>query len=184
MFTDWLSPHILPPDAIFEEQLAGMSESAAVSVGAFDKHIPHRDYVQCWQLVWAVAFMATGQHRLVQPAVLNKDIAAYLAALSTDDKTKIQRLHNKASERRDSKGWTIGRMHQIVVGRSTTNAADSTPTGRQLQTQHIRSGHYHTYLVGEGRQRRVTKFVLPTVVRADLPLPAQGARSRAPAITD
>jgi hemerythrin len=174
-FIDWFSPHIMPPDRKIEDVLAGLAKDQKIDTrNLVISHVDPGDFEKCWRLVCSVAFLATGKHRLIQPAVLNKDLAAYLEALGKDDDCKIRQLHNKASERRNSKGWTVGRLHQILVGKPASQAdGESPPTGRELRNQHIRSGHYHTYRVGAGRQATIKKFVLPTIVRPDLPLPAQ-----------
>ncbi len=174
-FVDWFSPHAMPVDEKLETVLDRMAvDQKTDKRNESISHIDPDDYRKCWRLACSVAFLATGKHRLIQPAVLHKDLAAYLEALGKDDDEKVRRLHNKASERRSSKGWTVGRLHQILVGKPTNQAdGEPQPSGRELRNQHIRSAHYHTFRVGAGRQATIKKFVLPTIVRPDLPLPAQ-----------
>jgi len=123
----------------------------------------------------AIAFLATGGDKVIQADVLNKDLAKYLEAVNKNREQDVQQLADKATRRRNQKGFTIGRPsgnERILGQRSQQPAGESEHTGRALQFQHQRAGHIHRYWTGPGKTIPVHKFVSQVTVRPDLPPPA------------
>lgn len=124
------------------------------------------------RLVLSVAFIATGEYKFVNRDVLSDDVQKYRAALTDGDQELITKLGDKADRRRSSRGFTIGKFHAIdVLAQKPERIEGETDEQYELRHQHIRSGHFHAYWCGPGRQERKVRFLAPVIVRPDLPPP-------------
>lgn len=126
------------------------------------------------RIMLSVAFIATGEYRFVHRDVLAADLAKFTAATAANDRETIKRLGDKADRRRGETGHTIGKFHAIDLLTMRTEPVDGeTDEQRELRYQHLRSGHFHAYWCGPGRKEKKVKFLVPVVVRPDLPVSAQ-----------
>lgn len=135
-----------------------------------------------WRILLSVCFLATGQDKLIDPDVLNKDFSKYLDAVNQQSDRKqadkarerIEELVQKARDRRGEQmtGFTIGRREALLGWRppAAKESGGETGVSRELLTQHQRKAHFQLFHTGPGRTVPVVKFVRQVTVRPDLPL--------------
>jgi hypothetical protein len=123
---------------------------------------------QILSVVMSVCFLATGGDRIVKPEVLNSDLGKLLEC--SENKTVIEKLVNRAV-RRGKSGFDVGRSEQwdINVIERSAHDNDSDATGRKLQYQHQRRGHFKTVRYGKQWSERKVVFQRQLTVKPELP---------------
>jgi hypothetical protein len=81
-------------------------------------------------------------------------------------KKKKGRRHEKKSGNPHSgdRRFLVGSTLKIIDRHTTETNEKGETSGRASPRMHLRQGHWHTYLVGAGRQDRTMKFVQPVFV--------------------
>jgi hypothetical protein len=130
-----------------------------------DGSTSHDMLMDATRLAVAVALLAVSVHRCVEHDVIAALRGRYEAAKTIEERESLA----EKSRRRGVNGWCIGRGRDLAL--TTGTREDSAATGRHLNYQHVRGGHFHTVLHGKGHAMRRVVFFEPTVVRPDLPLP-------------
>ncbi len=119
----------------------------------------------------SVCFLATGADRLIDPEVLSKDLARYLAAREREPAT-AERLVEKA-RRRGKVGWNVGQHERVLhLGRAAKHKEGDGGVRGPLHYQHQRRAHFRLL-----PSSKVT-FVRQATVRPDLPAPERAAGYR------
>ena len=151
---------ICRPNQTIEEAFGGkaMPNLPGISVPDSVKSI-------CLRLAVSVGFLSTGMDRLLEPDVLSKDFAAYVAAKRSNDEDRIIAIEKRAT-RRGKKGWHVGKHERLrsLTSRSASHTECSTSRGA-LTHQHQRRAHFR--LLASGK----VIFVRQATVRPDLPPP-------------
>ena len=159
-------------DDTIETALLRMQEPSKLMDQDVGLHVPIEIITNAVRVVVATAFLVTGADKLVEADLLTKHLDRYLRVKDPDEREALGKDLHKKAEARGKRGWTIGRGldREILVPRRRHDSdPESAGMGHELQFQHIRGPHWHTYRVGQGRQGVKVKFVLPTTVRPDLP---------------
>lgn len=142
--------------------------------------IPQEIMKNCLHICAATCFLATGADKIVEEDVLNKDILKFIQAQLDGDGQKQKQLHKKAKQR-GKFGWTIGRNKELIFPSRSRQNKDSQETGRELNFQHQRSGHFHVVRYGSGKGQTRVQWYRQLTVRPDLPPhpnPKRGYKTR------
>lgn len=118
------------------------------------------------RLSLAVSFLATNHDRLIEPDILNKDLAKFCHP-DTDETTRKE-LHDRATRRRgnEGRGYTLGRRERLLRVAEERNS-EVTQEGRFLKHQHQRRGHIHRF---HTKTKMIYKWIPQLTVRPDLPV--------------
>jgi len=75
---------------------------------------------------------------------------------------------NRAMAVPQPKMWNMGERIGAAIRASAVQEAKAEPTGKgSPKRAHIRRGHYHTYRVGKGRTKEISKWLYPMPINAD-----------------
>jgi hypothetical protein len=105
---------------------------------------------------------------VVLPEILSKDTSKYEEAVAKQDRDAMDRIVAR-SQRRGKKGWNVGTDEMFLPHSPAPKSSSSTPTGKELQWSHLRSGHPHAVRYGHKKSKVKIKWFRGTRVREDLP---------------
>lgn len=133
------------------------------SLGNADQLLNKEESRNITRLAIAVALFGIDRHELVLPDIEKEQITV------RGKGKKALLKQNRDREIAKNTGWLVG--SEIDLPRPDVyREGHGEPTGRELESGHVRSGHMRMQPCGEGNKDRKLIFVPPTVVRPDLPM--------------
>lgn len=97
-------------------------------------------------------------------------LVLYLAAVNADIRTEPRKKTTRRIQDVPQEIQTSAVGENVAVHLRTLRKTVSTGTGapldkkRRSPVMHLRRAHWHTYLTGSGRKKKILKWVLPTIV--------------------
>jgi hypothetical protein len=114
------------------------------------------------RLAVTIGFMSNSKSELIEPDVLSKLRDSYRQGGEAQRQNIVRK-----SRRRGKVGFNVGNDLMFLGEMSKGSSSGSTETGRELQWQHIRGGHFHAVRYGEQRKLVKIMWFQPTQVRPD-----------------
>lgn len=128
-------------------------------------------FVQALVTMIAVGFLSNSDsENLLRPDVLKEDDSKLQKAISERDEKEIQRLVNRARNKRKN-GYNVNTCEVLLdyeFNQERSHSHSFEPK-RALSYSHFRGGHPHIVRYGKGKEKLKIKWFRPIQVRPDLP---------------